>query len=152
MQVQRVATSMRQAQDAASIYPCMFDAVPFDLLTRTSSPVSTPTTAQPCYTHRRRNLNVCDCLRCDPTRVAKDVGGTSNPVSPSGGSREDPSGDPPKRGSGTPQKGGCRDTKQCKFWRVSSVLIQGTFCFLGFFGGSGGSDFGGVRGSTQAQK
>ena len=74
-------------------------------------------------------------------------GGTSNPVSPSGGSWEDPSGDPPKRGSGTPQKGGCRDTKQCKFWRVSSVLIQGTFCFLAFFGGFRGVPKYPVRGS-----
>ena len=54
---------------------------------------------------------------------------------PPGWEVREPSRSPPGRGSGTPQKkGGCRDTKQCKFWRVSSVLIQGTFCFLGVWG------------------
>ena len=66
----------------------------------------------------------------------------------------DPLRDPPKGGSGTPQKGGCRDTKQCKFWRVSSVLIQGLFCFLGVRGGlrggpPGGSILGVSRGGSQ---
>ena len=49
--------------------------------------------------------------------------------SPPGRGSGDPLRDPPKKGGpGPPQKGGCRDTKQCKFWRVSSVLIQGVFC------------------------
>ena len=54
-----------------------------------------------------------------------------------------PSRTPQKGGPGTPQKGGCRDTKQCKFWRVSSVLIQGLFCFWGVFGGFRGGPAGG---------
>jgi len=54
-----------------------------------------------------------------------------------------PSRTPQKGGPGTPQKGGCRDTKQCKFWRVSSVLIQGLFCFWGVFGGFRGVPAGG---------
>ena len=48
------------------------------------------------------------------------------------------------RGSGTPPKGGWSYTKQCKFWRVSSVLIQGDSHFLVFRGGLRGgpkSDF-----------
>ena len=60
-----------------------------------------------------------------------------------------PSRTPQKGGPGTPQKGGCRDTKQCKFWRVSSVLIQGLFCFWGVLGGfwgvPAGGPFWGVR-------
>jgi hypothetical protein len=47
--------------------------------------------------------------------------------------------DPPPRGvKKTPLLGGWRYTKQCKFWRDSSVLIQGVRRFLrtpeGFFG------------------
>ena len=63
------------------------------------------------------------------------------------GSWKTPPGPPKKGGSGTPQKGGCRDTKQCKFWRVSSVLIQGMFCFWGVRGGFGGSRRGSFLGS-----
>jgi len=37
---------------------------------------------------------------------------------------------PPKRGGPTPPFGGWRYTKQCKFWRDSSVLIQGVRRFL----------------------
>ena len=47
-------------------------------------------------------------------------------------------------GSGHPPKGGWSYTKQCKFWRVSSVLIQGDSHFLVYRGGLRGgpkSDF-----------
>jgi hypothetical protein len=70
----------------------------------------------------------------------------------------DPLRDPPKKGGpGPPQKGGCRDTKQCKFWRVSSVLIQGLFCFLGVRGGlrggpPGGRFWGGPRVGLSARE
>ena len=65
--------------------------------------------------------------------------------SPPGAPLEGGAPGPPWKGvRDPPKKGGCRDTKQCKFWRVSSVLIQGTFCFLGVRGGPEGGS-GGVR-------
>ena len=85
----------------------------------------------------------------------RDCSGTGGREALPGGGPETPSGTPPKRGvRDPPQKGGCRATKQCKFWRVSSVLIQGLCCFLGVRGVSGGGPpggrvWGGLRGGSQ---
>jgi hypothetical protein len=99
-----------------------------------------PCVSSPSETHRRysggpswvRGAGAPDCSGTmwsgDPPR---DVSGGPSPGPPQNG------------GSGPPKKGGCRDTKQCKFWRVSSVLIQGLFCFLGVRGGLRGGPPGG---------
>ena len=72
-------------------------------------------------------------------RRRRDPPGWGGTRSPPGAPLEGGAPGPPWKGvRDPPKKGGCRDTKQCKFWRVSSVLIQGTFCFLGVRGVSGG--------------
>jgi hypothetical protein len=139
VQVQRVATSMRQVQDLLVGYP----RAPFASVVMVPRPRPTPNPG-------------CLIAGCPGTwsgpvpgacaRSARRVGWEPSQE----GVWRTPSGTPQKGGSGTPKKGGSRDTKQCKFWRVSSVLIQGMFCFWGFRGVSGGVSggvvFGGVRG------
>ena len=111
-----------------------------------ASVVTTFALGLPCGTLHPRDSSPLTLV--DPTWVrgarAPDCSGTGRSGSPPGRGSGDPLRDPPKKGGpGPPQKGGCRDTKQCKFWRVSSVLIQGLFCFLGVRGGLRGGPPGG---------
>ena len=131
VQVQRVATSLRQVRIPRSAIRELLSPLVVTLV-----PLYPPTLRPRLTTHRR----------CSPGPSGRVVAQAPGP------SRMGRSGSPPGRppdgglpgppGKGVrdpPKRGGCRDTKQCKFWRVSSVLIQGTFCFLGVRGVRRGS-------------
>ena len=135
VQVQRVATSLRQVRIPRSAIRELLSPLVVTLV-----PLYPPTLRPQLTTHRR------------PLAGTLRPGGGAGAGTLQDGEVQEPSRSPPGRGcSGTPwkgvrdppKKGGCRDTKQCKFWRVSSVLIQGTFCFLGVRGGPEGGSGGG---------
>jgi hypothetical protein len=98
-----------------------------------------------CKPTRETTYNVCRDGRAPPYRMEVNLrhpkmGGGKHP--PNGGRkqgqkhpRKGGSKTPPKRGVRPPLLGGWRYTKQCKFWRDSSVLIQGVRRFLRTPGG-----------------
>ena len=135
VQCQRVATSLNKVLDSSSAIR--------ELL----SPLSSPHYRGPPLRQLPPRDSSPRTLGNPPGYVGpgpRDCSGTGWSGSPPGRGSGDPLRDPPKKGGpGPPQKGGCRDTKQCKFWRVSSVLIQGLFCFLGVRGGLRGGPPGG---------
>ena len=135
VQCQRVATSLNKVLDSSSAIRELLSPLSSRRLHLASPASAPPSRLIAAYSGR-------------PSWVrgarAPDCSGKGWSGSPPGRGSGDPLRDPPKKGGpGPPQKGGCRDTKQCKFWRVSSVLIQGLFCFLGVRGGLRGGPPGG---------
>lgn len=147
VQVQRVATSMRQVQDSSvedrgSIFSS-------SRMRRRAS------TQSPLYPHRTSSVSspTSDSSGCRyvGARAPGTAPGGVGPGALPRGVKNDPPGTPPEGGPGPPKKGGCRDTKQCKFWRVSSVLIQGHLRFLALRGGPGGCPGGALGGGPECQ-
>jgi hypothetical protein len=136
VQCQRVATSLNKVLDSSAGYP----RAPFAHCRHPASRGPPLRQLPPRDSSPRTLGNPPGYVGPGP----RDCSGTGWSGSPPGRGSGDPLRDPPKKGGpGPPQKGGCRDTKQCKFWRVSSVLIQGLFCFLGVRGGLRGGPPGG---------